>query len=100
MLFPVSYDSLQHPWFRALEKLSWRKSRPRFHDLRHTWKGNARRSGLDHEIRESILGHSNRALDVSERYGIISDEELVQAIDKSNYDNRLTQILVAFNAEK
>ncbi len=92
---PISYDSLQHPWFRALDKLNWVAPRPRFHDLRHTWKGNARRSAIDSEIRESILGHSNRSLNVSERYGVISDEELVAAIDKFTYDHGLTQILVA-----
>ena len=96
----VSYDSLQHPWFRALDKLNWVSPRPRFHDLRHTWKTNARRSGLDHEIREMILGHSDRTLDVSERYGFIDDNELVTAIDKFTYDNGLTQILVASKAEK
>lgn len=95
LLFQVSYDSLQHPWFRALDKLNWQIPRPRFHDLRHTWKTNARRSDIDSEIRESILGHSNRSLDVSERYGVISDVELVNAIDKFTYDHGLTQILVA-----
>ncbi len=95
-----SYDSLQHPWFRALDKLKWQYPRPRFHDLRHTWKTNARRSGVDSEIRESILGHSDRSLDVSERYGIISDDEFIQAIDKFTYDNGLTQILVAAKAGK
>lgn len=97
---PVSYDSLQHPWFRALDKLNWDWPRPRFHDLRHTWKTNARRSGIDHEIREMILGHSNRTLDVSERYGFVDDSELVAAIDKFTYDNGLTQILVASKSEK
>jgi len=88
------------PWVRALDKLKWPDPRPRFHDLRHTWKTNARRSGIDSDIREIILGHSNRTLDVSERYGIISDEELVQAIDRFTYDNGLTEILVASKAEK
>ncbi|MFA6222651.1 MAG: hypothetical protein WC647_10105 [Desulfomonilaceae bacterium] len=80
--------------------MEWEFPRPRFHDLRHTWKTNARRSGIDSEIRESILGHSNRSLDVSERYGIISDDELVAAIDKFTYDHGLTQILVASKAGK
>lgn len=99
-IFKTSSKSLRMPWVRALDKLRWSDPRPRFHDLRHTWKTNARRSGIDSEIREAILGHSNRSLDVSERYGIISDEELVQAIDRFTYDNGLTQILVAAAAKK
>jgi hypothetical protein len=71
---------------------------PRFHDLRHSWKTNARRSGIDFEIREAILGHPNRKLDFSERYGFIDDYELIAAIDKFTYYNGSTQILVACNA--
>ncbi|MCX5874631.1 MAG: site-specific integrase, partial [Deltaproteobacteria bacterium] len=97
---PIKYDSLQHPWTRALDKLNWPEPRPRFHDLRHTWKTNARRSGIDHEIREMILGHSDRAFDVSERYGVISDDELINAIDKFTYDNGLTEILAVSKAAK
>ena len=47
-----------------------------------------------------ILGHSDRTLDVSERYGFIDDNELVAAIDKFTYDHGLTQILVASKARK
>jgi hypothetical protein len=61
---------------------------------------NARRSGIYSEIRESILGHSDQTLDVSERYGIISDDELVNANDRFTYDHGLTQILVAARAGK
>ena len=94
-LFKSSPQSLRCPWARALDKLKWEGPRPRFHDLRHTWKTNARRSGIDSEIREMIMGHADRKLDVSERYGIVGDDELVQAIDSFTYDNGLTQILVA-----
>ena len=99
-IFQTSHQSLRMPWVRALDKLKWPGPRPRFHDLRHSWKTNARRSGIDLEIRESILGHSNRSLDVSERYGIISDNELVRAIDKFTYHHGLTQILVASKGGK
>jgi integrase len=81
-------------------KLNWEKPTPRFHDLRHSWKTNARRSGIDSEIRELIMGHADKKLSVTERYGFVSDEELVTAIDKFTYDNGLTQILVASNARK
>ena len=63
-IFHVSNQSLRMPWVRALEKLQWQDPRPRFHDVRHTWKTNARRSGVDSEIREAILGHSDKKLDV------------------------------------
>jgi integrase len=99
-LFQVDQQSLQKPWQRALNQLNWEKPTPRFHDLRHTWKTNARRSGIDSEIRELILGHAGRTLNVSERYGFVSDEELLSAIDKFTYDNGLTQILVASSARK
>jgi len=88
------------PWVRALDKLQWSDPRPTFHDLRHTWKTNALSSGIDSEIREAILGHEGRALDVSERYGIIFEKELINAIDKFCYDNGLTQILVAAKYKK
>ncbi|MDR3605495.1 MAG: site-specific integrase, partial [Syntrophaceae bacterium] len=94
-LFKISTQSLRMPWVRALDKLQWQDPRPRFHDVRHTWKTNARRSGVDSEIREAILGHSDKKLDVSERYGFIDDYELVNAIDKFSYDNGSTKILVA-----
>jgi integrase len=100
VLFQVCYNSLQCPWLRGLRKLDWQQPRPRIHDLRHTWKTNARSSVIDSEIREMILGHSDRSLDVSERYGFVDDNELVTSSDKFTYDNGLTQILVASKAEK
>ena len=99
-LFQVEPQSIHKPWPRALMKLNWEKPTPRFHDLRHSWKTNARRSGIDSEIRELIMGHADKKLSVTERYGFVSDEELVTAIDKFTYDNGLTQILVASNARK
>jgi hypothetical protein len=62
--------------------------------LRHTFKTNCRRSNLDAEIRERILGHSQRELSVSERYGIVSNEELVEEIDKLTFDHGETKIWV------
>lgn len=58
------------------------------------------RGGLDYEIRHSIMGHTDRMKPVGARYGFISDEELVVAIDKFSYDQGLTQILVASKAQK
>ncbi len=50
---------------------------------------------MDPEIREAILGHSNRTLSVRERYGRISDHELLRAIDQMTFDHGNTEILVA-----
>lgn len=105
-----SLEGFKNCWPRALEAIDrdlkkraiageavtpWPKPWPRFHDLRHTWKTNARRSGMDPEIRESILGHWFREKSVAERYGRISDEELVRAIDQMTFDHGRTEIYVA-----
>src|SRR5208283_5715243 len=67
---------------------------PRFHDLRHTWKSNALSSGIDPEIRESIMGHWAKGKTVTERYGRIKDDLLRKAIDSMIFDNGDTEILV------
>ncbi|MDA8406388.1 MAG: tyrosine-type recombinase/integrase [Deltaproteobacteria bacterium] len=94
----IDVQSCKRPGDRALDKLQFPKPRPRFHDLRHTWLINARVSKTDHEIRQAILGHSDRMLPVSERYGRISDDELVGAIDMLVTNNGETEILTAINA--
>jgi len=80
---PVRPSSLTHHFQKAAKNL---EPRPRFHDLRHTWKTNALQCGIDEELREAILGHSNRVLSVRNRYGRISDNMLVEAIDKMVID--------------
>ncbi len=84
----------------AMKKLEWKDPKPRINDLRHTFKTNARRSGIDEEIRERIMGHRGLKLNVSQRYGFIDDYELVNAIDKFTYDNGLTQILAVSKSGK
>jgi len=91
---PPSLEGFKNPWPRACEALELERPWPRFHDLRHTWKTNARRSGMDPEIREAIMGHATRQRSVSERYGHISDQELIQAVDSLTFDHGDTQILV------
>lgn len=96
---PVDKETFKNCWPRACEKLEkaelLKEPWPRFHDLRHTWKTNARRSGMDPEIREAILGHSERGKSVIERYGRISDQELLNAIDSMTFDHGETEIFVA-----
>lgn len=91
---PPYEDSIRKPWDKAV-RLAGLNPGPRFHDLRHTWKTNAMRSGMDQEIRERILGHWNRARNVNERYGRISDADLVRAMDGMTYDHGDTEILIA-----
>jgi integrase len=98
---PLGLETFKNPWERACKALGLDKPWPRFHDLRHTWKTNARRSGIHPEIEQAIMGHSQRKRDVHERYGRISDQELVQAIDKMTFDHGETEILVAsYRGEK
>ena len=90
----VGKDQVRWCWDRNVAKLGFDPA-PRFHDLRHTWKTNARRSGMHPEIEQAIMGHSQRGKTVHEGYGFISDEELVRAIDGMTFDHGETQILVA-----
>ena len=104
--------AFRNPWPRACEALckeeqrqrvkepKWEKPWPVFHDLRHTWRANARRSGVNSEIAESILGHWFRGKPINELYGYISDEELLAAVDKMTFDHGATQILVAGGTRK
>jgi len=96
---PPSEHSLRKPWKHSLdlavsshEDMSDRVRLLTIHDLRHTWKGNAMRSGMDEEIRKAIMGHSRG---IAGRYGRISDKDLVQAIDGMNFDHGETEIWVA-----
>jgi integrase len=87
-------ETAKNPWSRACNSLGLEKPWPRFHDLRHTWRANARRSGVDPAIAESILGHWFRGRSVNERYGHISNQELLHAIDKMTFSNGETEIMV------
>jgi integrase len=92
---PLDVETFKNVWPRAMATLKFKAPLPRFHDLRHTWKTNARRSRMDSEIRESILGHGERGLSVRERYGRIDDGELLNAIDHMTFDHGETEIFVA-----
>jgi integrase len=91
---PQTRHSIRKPWNKAVNSIGLDPA-PTFHDLRHTWKTNARRSGMDPEIRESIMGHWYRGKTVTERYGRISDEELIRAIDSMTFDHGETEILLS-----
>lgn len=50
---------------------------------------------MDPEIRENIMGHWHRGKTVTEKYGRISDEELILAVDSMTFDNGGTEILLS-----
>ncbi len=95
----LEVESFKNCWPRACEALEraelLNKPFPHFHDLRHTWRTNARRSGMSDQIAESIMGHWFKGKSVNDRYGYVSDEELVQAVDRMTFDHGETKILVA-----
>ena len=83
----VHRDQVRWCWGRRVVAESGLNPSLRFHDLRHSWKTNARRSHMDPEIREAILGHATRTRSVSQSYGRISDEELIASIDSMTFDH-------------
>ena len=85
-------ESFKRQWKSAVKGM---EPAPRFHDLRHTFKVNMRNSEVDPEITETIMGHSTRTKNVKERYGRVLDSELIQAIDKLQFDFGPTLILTA-----
>jgi integrase len=89
----LGLETFKNVWPRACKAL--KLAGPRFHDLRATWKTNARRSGVHPEIEMAIMGHSERGRSVHERYGRISDRELLDAIDQMTFDHGLTEVFVA-----
>ena len=92
---PVTHrDQLRWCWERKACKAGLEIT-PRFHDLRHAWRTNARRSGMHPEIEKAIMGHADRGRSVHERYGRISDQELIEAIDLMTFEHGETEIWVA-----
>jgi integrase len=96
---PPSEHSLRKPWKKALELTVLSAEQPNrnfelltIHDLRHVWKTNAMRSGMDMEIRKAIMGHSRG---ISGRYGRISDEDLALAIDGMDFNKGDTEIWIS-----
>ncbi|MGO8880414.1 MAG: tyrosine-type recombinase/integrase [Desulfomonilaceae bacterium] len=91
---PIGIETFNNCVPRACKALKLQDPRPRFHDLRHTWRTNARRSGVDAQIAESIMGHWFKGKSVNDRYGRISKEELLDSVDKMTFDHGDTEIVV------
>jgi integrase len=94
---PVKEETVKSAWRRMLDALDLDEE-PNFHDLRHTFKANCRRSLIPESISERILGHADADgmltghFKVSSRYGDISDQEFVDAIDRLTFDHGDTTI--------
>ena len=88
---PPCEDSLRKPWKHAVTAAGLDPALT-LKDLRHVWKTNAFRSGMDYEIRETIMGH---ATGIAGRYGRISDLDLIIAIDRMTFDHGETEICVS-----
>lgn len=86
---PVDRNMVRKAWLKArgsvgLEGLQMR-------DLRHTWKTNAQRSGMDPAVRNLIVGHSSRR-SVDDRYIRVSDQQLLKAVDEMTFDHGWTEL--------
>ncbi len=94
---PVTKNTVELAMRRIVKVLN---PNPRFsfNDLRHTFKANCRRSGIPEVISERICGHADAdgyldgKLPVSQRYGGMSDEEFIDAIDNLTISHGYSEI--------
>lgn len=86
---PIEYGMIRKAWSLAIEGACLKGLQIK--DLRHTWKTNAQRSGMDPSVRNAIVGHSsNRS--VEDRYIRLSDEVLLNAVDAMTFDHGWTEL--------
>lgn len=86
---PIDRSMVRKVWDRAVRKAGL--SGLQFRDLRHSWKTNAQRSGMDPSVRNLIVGHSS-ARSVEDRYIRVSDHELLRAVDGMTFDHGWTEL--------
>jgi len=85
----IEHSTVRKCWARATRLAEVPELQIR--DLRHTWKTNAQRSGMDPTTRNLIVGHSVER-SVADRYIRVSDEELLKAVDSMGFDNGWTEL--------
>lgn len=90
----IEKDDMKRPWLRALTAAGVNQ-KINFHDLRHTWRRNARKSGLDSDIRKAIMGHAGRKKSVDAAYDLFDHEDFVHEIDKLRFDYGETRVYVS-----
>ncbi|MGO9566016.1 MAG: tyrosine-type recombinase/integrase [Desulfomonilaceae bacterium] len=86
---PIDRSMVRKCWARAIERAGLDGLQIR--DLRHAWKTNAQRSGIDPTVRNAIVGHTS-SRPVEDRYIHLSDEELLRAVDSMTFDHGRTQL--------
>jgi len=86
---PIDLFMVRKAWDRAIEATGLHGLQRR--DLRHTWKTNAQRSGMDPAVRNLIVGHSGER-SVQDRYIRVSDQVLLTAVDSMIFDQGWTEL--------
>lgn len=87
---PLTKSDFKHPWRLAIRGMD---ERIRFHDLRAVFITNCRRSDIGETVLQAIVGHADRMRPITQRYGRVSDQELISGIDKLNLDHGSTEVL-------
>jgi integrase len=86
---PMNRSMVRKAWLLAIREAQLEGLQIR--DLRHVWKTNAQRSGMDPTIRNAIVGHSSQR-SVEDRYIKVSDAELLKAVDEMRFDHGNTEL--------
>ena len=89
---PIDRFMVRKAWARAIKATGLLGLQRR--DLRHTWKTNAQRCGIDPAIRNLIVGHTGQR-SVEDRYIRVSDQVLLNAVDSMTFDHGWTELDVA-----
>jgi integrase len=89
---PIDRFMVRKAWDKAIKVSGLRGLQRR--DLRHTWKTNAQRSGIDPAVRNLIVGHSGER-SVQDRYIRVSDQVLLNAVDSMTFDHGWTELDMA-----
>ncbi len=89
---PLTPYDFRHPWRLATKGMD---QRLRFHDVRAVFITNCRRSGISEAVEQAIVGHADRLRPITQRYGRVSDQELLNGIDKLVTDHGSTEVLTA-----
>ena len=91
---PPHEDSFIRAWRKVVIAVGI-DPRPTVHDLRHCWKTNAMCSGVHPAIADMIVGHGDKKKSLQSLYLSISDQDLLDAIDRMVFDNGETEIWVS-----
>ncbi|AFM26107.1 tyrosine-type recombinase/integrase [Desulfomonile tiedjei] len=92
---PIDRFMVRKAWDNAIKATGLKGLQRR--DLRHTWKTNAQRSGMDPAVRNLIVGHSGER-SVQDRYIRVSDQVLLDAVDSMTFDHGWTELDIAEKA--